>query len=132
MEKREEDKEKLVKLALLEQEAKQLEQQLETIEQKILELEVLKFNLDELEKIKLNNEMLSSIGKNVFIKTSLLSKELYVDVGAKTIVKKSIRETREIIDKDIMRLMELRETISKQLENINIEIQDSSTSIEEV
>jgi|GEM_PF-3510588 prefoldin alpha subunit len=116
------EQEKLFRLSMLEQQARQIEQQLQAIEQQIIEMQLLKMNLDELKKSDTKEEVLASIGRNIFVKTSLKDKELFVDVGAKTIVKKSIDEAKEIIDKDIARLTETREKIFTEFNAIVNEI----------
>ena len=118
-----EQQEKMIRMSMLEQDAKQIEQQLMMIEQQIVELQNLKVSLDEIEKAKENDEILASIGKNIFIKTALLSKELLIHVGAKTAVKKSIAETQKIVDKEISQISEVREQMAKAFERIVAEMQ---------
>ena len=117
------EQEKLFRIGMLEQQARQIEQQLQGIEQQIIELQLLKMNLDELNKSDTKEEVLASIGRNIFVKTSLQSKELFVDIGAKTVVKKSIEEAKEIIDKDISRMTEARNNILKEFNEVAEEIQ---------
>ncbi len=112
------EQEKLFRLSMLEQQARQIEQQLQAIEQQIIEMQLLKMNLDELKKSDDKDEVLASIGGNIFIKTSLQSKELFVDVGAKTVVKKSIDEAKELIDKDISRMTETRNKILEEFNEV--------------
>jgi len=112
------EQEKLFRLSMLEQQARQIEQQLQAIEQQIIELQLLKMNLDELKRSDNKDEVLASIGGNIFVKTSLQSKELFVDVGAKTVVKKSIDEAKELIDKDISRMTETRNKIFEEFNEV--------------
>lgn len=112
------EQEKLFRLSMLEQQARQIEQQLQAIEQQIIEMQLLKMNLDELKRSDNKDEVLASIGGNIFVKTSLQSKELFVDVGAKTVVKKSIDEAKELIDKDISRMTETRNKILEEFNEV--------------
>lgn len=118
-----EQQEMMIKMNMLEQDAKQLEQQLVMIEQQIIELQNLRLALDEFSKANLNDEILAQIGKNIFVKAALLSKDFLVNVGAKTLVKKNIQETQEIIDKDISKMSEVKEQLAKEFERIIIELQ---------
>lgn len=113
-----ERQEKMMQVNMLEQEAKQFEQQLMYIEQQIMELRLLSLHLDEIKKAKPKSEILASIGRNIFIKTELASKELYVDIGAKTVVKKEIDETKKIIENDISQLEKARDNIKREFERI--------------
>lgn len=116
-----EEQEKLLKLSLLEQEANQINQQLQFIEQQIIELQILKLHLEDIEKTNGEGEILASIGRNMFIQTSLSSKKIFVDVGAKTILKKTPQESKKIVDRDIDRMIELRNNIINELENLSKE-----------
>ncbi|MFH1249064.1 MAG: hypothetical protein V1660_02840 [archaeon] len=118
-----EDQEKFYRLNILEQQAIQMQQQLEILDQQIIELQLMKLNLDEIDKSKEKTEILSSIGKNVYIKTELKNKELYVDIGAKTVIKKSIADTKVLIDKDINSLNETRKRIMDEFNQLAAEIQ---------
>lgn len=117
------DQEKYMRLSILDQQARQIQQQLEILDQQIIELQLLKLNLDDINKAESKQEMLTSIGKNIFLKTELKSKELYVDIGARTVVKKNIDETKTIIDKDIKSLAETREKIMQEFSQIAEQIQ---------
>lgn len=117
-----ERQEKMMQVNMLEQEARQFEQQIMYIEQQIMELRLLALHLDEIKKAKPKSEILASVGRNIFIKTELASKELYVDIGAKTVVKKEIDETKKIIENDISQLERARDNIKKEFEMIINEI----------
>lgn len=122
-EKAQAEQEKMVRLSMFEQQARQIQQQLEMLDQQIIELQLLRMNLDDLKKAEIKDEILASIGRNIFIKTALESKELLVDIGAKTVVKKSIDEIKELIDKDISSLSTTREKIMEELNQLAAEIQ---------
>lgn len=113
-----ESQERMMRLNMLEQEAKQFEQQIMYIEQQIMELRLLSLNLEEIDKAKPKSEILASLGRNIFLKTELVSKELYVDIGSKTVVKKNIVDTRHIIDNDVSQLEKAKENIRKEFERI--------------
>ena len=106
-----EQHEKMIRLNMLEQDAKQIEQQ-------IAELQNLKIALGEIEKAKEKDEILASLGKNIFVKMALLSKDLLVNVGAKTVVKKSIPETKKLVENDIAKLSELKDKIAVEFQGI--------------
>jgi len=65
-------------------------------------------------------------GRIGFVKTELLSKELLVNVGAKTLVKKNIPETKKLIEKDIANLSELKNRIAAEFQGIVAELQGIS------
>jgi prefoldin alpha subunit len=80
----------IMQLSMLEQQAREIQQQVALVNQKIGELDVLKFSLNKLNTSK-EKEFLAPLGEGVFAKAFLEDKELFVNVGSKIIVKKSIK-----------------------------------------
>ena len=117
------EQELMLKLGMFEQQIQQLQQQLQAVEQGIVELNSLNFGLDELKGGK-GKEILSPVGRGIFAKTKLLSEELTVDIGGKNFVKKSIPETKKIIEEQTKKLVEIKKDLEKNLENMNTEIRE--------
>jgi prefoldin alpha subunit len=118
----EEDQQELIfKLSIFEQQIQQLQQQLQAVEQGIIELTSLNFGLDELKNNK-GKETLSLIGRGIFAKTKLISDELIVDIGSKNLVKKSIPETKNIIEEQIKKLEEVKKDLEDNLEKVSEEL----------
>lgn len=110
------NQEKIMEIAEIERVARELEENLQLIEMQIGELGDFNKSLEFLTKSR-DKEMLSSIGKRVYIKTSIEDKKkLFIDVGAGVVVKKTPEETIEIVKEQILRLQEARVQISSQLE----------------
>ena len=110
------NQEKIMAIAEIERVARELEENLQLIEMQIEELTAFNNSLEFLMKSK-DKEMLSSIGKRVYIKTAIEDKKrLFIDVGAGVVVKKTPEETIEIVKEQILRLQEARVQISSQLE----------------
>lgn len=107
--------EQIIQFQLLEQEANQLNQQLQLIEQNISEIQELKSSLNEIEK-KETNEILVNIGKKIYIPVEIKDKKLIVEVGNKKFVKKAIPETKELIEEQINRLGSARMQIAEKLD----------------
>ncbi len=118
----EENQELLFKLSIFEQQMRQLQQQLQAVEQGIIELSTLNLDLKELENSE-GKEIFASIGRGIFAKAKLLSNDLTVDIGEKNFVKKSVPETQEIIEKQIEKLENAKEELNKGLEEINTEVE---------
>lgn len=117
------EQELMLKLGTFEQQIQQLQQQLQAVEQGIVELNSLNFGLDELKGGK-GKEILSPVGRGIFARTKLLSEELTVDIGGKNFVKKSIPETKKIIEEQTEKLGEIKNELEKNLKNINTEIRE--------
>jgi len=112
----------IFKLSMFEQQIQQLQQQLQAVEQGIVEISSLNIGLDELKDSK-GKEILAPIGRGIFAKTKLLSEELTVDVGGGNFVKKSIPETKKIIEKQINKLEDVKKDLNSNLEKVSEELQ---------
>ena len=102
-----------IEFQVLNQQINQLQQQLNSINNNIVELKVLGNSLDEIKKLKKENKILIPLGNNIFIKGKIeYNNELIMGVGSKTLVKKDISNTKDTINNQI-----------KELENINIQLE---------
>jgi len=114
----EKKQELIFRLGMFEQQIHQLQEQMEAVEKGINDLGFLNFGLDEL-KGNIGKEILSPLGKGIFVKTKLTSEDLTVDIGGKNFVKKSIPETKEIIEEQIKKLISIKKEINENLEKIS-------------
>jgi prefoldin alpha subunit len=109
------------KFMVFEQQIRQIQEQLQLVEQAIFEIGNIKTGLNELVG-KVDEEILAPIGKGIYAKTKLLSEELTVDVGGGNFVKKSIPETQNLIDGQLEKLKSIREELENELNKINQEL----------
>ena len=117
----EENQEIMFKLQMFEQQIQQLQQQLQAIEQGIVEMNSLSFGLDELVG-KEGKEILAPIGRGIFVKSKLASEELTVDVGGGNFVKKTIPDTKKIIEEQIKKLEDVKKELNGNLEKVSGEL----------
>lgn len=113
------------------QESRQLEEQLEFIEQQMSELQMFSKSVEEIGKSS-EKEILSSIGKGLFVKCEMKEKEFFVDVGAGVVVKKSPDDAIGIIEQQISRLGEIRYQINDNLNGLSSEFQELIKKLEQV
>ncbi|MFH1585437.1 MAG: prefoldin subunit alpha [archaeon] len=111
----------MFQLSMYEQQIQQLQQQLQAIEQGILELGSLTLGLEGL-KCSKGKEIMAPIGRGIFVKAKVLSEDLTVDVGGRNFVKKSISDTKKIIDDQIKKLEDVKQEMSNNLERIGLEV----------
>jgi len=115
------NQELLFKLSMFEEQIKNLQQQLQAVEESITDMHSLNLGLDEI-KESVGKEVLAPLGRGIFVETKLISDSLTVDVGGRNFVKKSVPETKEIIDRQIGKLIEISEEINEKIEEINEEL----------
>jgi len=112
----------LIKLSMLEQQANEQAEKIQAIDNQISELESLKLSLRKMEKSK-GKEMLAPLGRGIFIKTEIKDERLFVNVGNKTIVKKTPRETEEIIESQINEMEGIKHHLMHNIQQINQQLQ---------
>ena len=116
------DQEKIIQIQGLEQEFNQLNQQLQLIEQNILEIQELHRCLDEIEKSD-EKEMLANLGKGIYIPVEIKDKKLTVEVGDKNFVRKSIPDTKKIIEEQNEKLVLSKKDAEERLMQLQSEIE---------
>jgi len=119
--KKQNQQEVILKLSVLEQKIQQLQQQLQSVERGINELQSLSFDLDNIKDSK-GKEILAQIGRGVYIKAKILSEDLMVDIGERKIVKRNVSETKKIIETQIKKLRKVEKDLSEDLEKTNSEL----------
>ena len=109
------DQESLLKAQFLQKQTSEIEQNLEVVDREINELTNLDSNLNFL--INSNEKStISVIGKGLHIKTNIESKDLFVEVGAGVVVKKTPEEAIKVIQNQIKKLTEARLHMMNKLE----------------
>lgn len=110
----------MMKMSYLEKQAHELSENINYIASQIVELDefhkAVKFFSSSAGK---ENEILSSVGKGLFLKASLNDKNFLVDVGAGVLVRKTPEEAVKIIEAKMRELLELRAKLTAQLELYN-------------
>ena len=107
------------KFQMMEQQIVAIQQQLQAVEQTLINMASLNLGLDEIKKDK---EILASVGAGIFAKAKIISEELVVGIGDKNYLKKSIPQTKKLIQEQILKLEKVRESLEGELEKINEEI----------
>jgi len=125
------DQEILMQLAAFEQEMNQLQQQMQLFDQQIVELQTLKQSLEELEKSK-DKEIYANLGKNIFIRAEVKSKDLLVEVGNKTFIKKNIKETLKVADDQLGKIEKAKGKLLEKMQEMQENIQKVIMEAEKV
>jgi len=120
----------VLKLNMFEQQARALQEQIDAVEQGINELGSLNFGLDELKEAT-GKEILAPIGRGIFVGATVSSETLTVDVGGKNFVKKSIPETKQIIEEQVKKLTEVKKDLGGTLEKMSEEMEKTLGELQE-
>ena len=111
----------LLKLNFLEQRAGERKQQVEELEKQTADLSSLKDSLKEISKKK-SEEILSNLGRGIFLKTRVDDEKVFVNVGSKTIIRKTFQETSDLIDKQLEEIERVKSELMGIIEEINGEL----------
>ena len=111
----------MIKFQMYEQQIKQVQQQLEAVENAISEMTSLNLGLMKIKGSK-DKEILASVGKGIFVKAKILSEKLTVDVGGKNFIEKDVDSTKKLIEKQIKKLENIKQELEESLEKINEEL----------
>ncbi len=115
-----EQQELMMKMQMFDQQAKQMQQQLQAIDQGIAEMTTLNEGLSGLVG-KEGKEIYAPIGRGIFAKAKLISEDLNVDVGGGNMVKKTIPETKKIIEDQLKKLDEVKKELETGMEKMGQE-----------
>ncbi len=116
----EENQEMMFKLSMFEQQMRQMQQQLQAVEQGMMELSTLNMDLKDLNGSE-GKEIFAPIGRGIFAKAKLISEKLTVDIGERNFVQKTVPETQEIINKQILKLETAKNELNKGLDELSQE-----------
>ena len=108
----------LIQLSMMEQQANEQAEKIQAIDNQISELESLKLSLKKMEKSK-GREMLSPLGRGIFLKTEVKDEKVFVNVGSKTLVKRTFPEAAEIVDTQVKEMENLKHQLMHNIEEIN-------------
>ena len=117
-----EQQELLFKLSMFEQQIRQVQQQINAVDEGISELEILNIGLNEIDDGK-DKEIFAPVGRGIFVKAKILSEGLTVDVGGKNFAKKTVPETQEMIKRQIEKLEEIKKELDMNLREITKKIE---------
>ncbi|MEM1577444.1 MAG: prefoldin subunit alpha [Candidatus Pacearchaeota archaeon] len=113
---------KSLKLLLLDQELRKIEEQYKMIDQSILEITNIKINLDEM-KYNKEKEILANVGEGIFVKAEIKDKDkVFVNLGQGIVIETTIDEAKEILEKRIDELYFSKSLLANEAEKILNEI----------
>ncbi len=124
----------VLEMNILDARFKEMQQQLTLIEQQAAELQVLENNINEIEKLekKKDSESLSQVGQGIFVKSILKdTNEIFVNIGSKIVLKKSPEEAKQFVKKRTDQVMNVRNLVMQELNNMVLNIQLLEKQIQE-
>ena len=107
--------EKYLELQVLDQQVKQVNQQMINLDTQLLELQKLEENLDDLSQTKKDTEILVAFGGGVFSKAELKDNStVLMNVGADIIVEKDIPSSKKVIRHQIDQIKDVLQQLEQE------------------
>ena len=105
----------LMELSMLDNKTRELEQQIMMIDQQLQELKLLQNDLDGFSK-EGKKEVLMPLSRNMFVKGNLSdSDNVFVSVGSGIVVKKSLKEAKELCENDEKKVSQMKEKLLNEI-----------------
>jgi prefoldin alpha subunit len=123
------EQELIYRFSVFEKQIRELQQQIESIDRGIIELNSLAIGLDELVG-KTGEEIYAPMGRGIYVKAKLISEELNVDIGEGNIIKKNIPDTKKLIEEQRNKLQQVKEELEKSLEEIGADMTNMMNGIQ--
>jgi len=121
---KEELQNKYMQYQMIDQQMKQIQQQVQVIEKQLVDLAVTRQAMDDLEKTNVGSEILVPVSNGIFTKAELKdNKKLILNVGSNTAVEKSIPETKKLIDNQFKEIKKVQKDLMKDLQNLAVQAQ---------
>ena len=105
--------EKYMEYQVLEQQVKQVEEQNQTLQKQIEDLNSIKEAIESMEKTKVGSELFVPISAGIFVKAEIKENtELLVNVGDNVVVPKSIKDAIKLVEKQEQEILKYKETMA--------------------
>ena len=132
-EQQKEMQQKYTQLQMMQQQIKQIQQQVQQFEQQIGDLGTLSQSLDDFKELKPGSDTLIPISSGIFAKATLKDNDgLLVNVGADTVVKKSVSDTKELVEKQTAEVRKAQEQMLEQLQKAAAAAESSEKELQEL
>ena len=121
---------KYVELQVLANQLKQMQAQVQALDEHSIELSSIVGNIEELKAFESGREILVPFSEGIFARANLQdSKELIVNVGSGILVRKSLSETAELLSKRISDINGQKEMLINELQEISIKVEKLEESL---
>jgi len=109
----------LIELKAIDRHIKELQQQVESLEEQGMELAYIRQSIDELAQAPAGEALLVPLSNGIFAKARLEDKDhLLVNVGANVVVKKTFSETKAMMEGQSAELQKMRKTLESSIHKL--------------
>lgn len=110
---------KYMELQMIDAQLKQIQKQVQSLENQAAEMEIISYGLEEIKDIEKGNEILVPLANGIFAKAKIEdTNNLVVNVGSNTAVIKNIHDTKEMLASQTIEIRSAQEQLSSQFNQI--------------
>ena len=123
--------EKYTELQIIAAGLKELQKNIQAIDEQVMEVVSVVQALNDLKKVKAGTQALVPISPGIFVNAELKDNdELLINVGANVTVKKSVEETKQMLDSRMVELKNQKQEFLKELEELGTRAQELEEELE--
>lgn len=113
-----EKQEYLYRLTMIQKQSEELEEKMQQIDKQIQDMGSIRKSIEELDG---KEEILSNLGKGIFLRTGIKEEDLFVNVGKNILIRKTQKQTIEIIGEQIAKLLNGKKEVMDAIEELHEE-----------
>ena len=111
--------ERYFEFQVIEEQIRHVAQQVQELNSKLIELEYIKVSLGDFQRTPAGTQVLAPISSGVFFRAKLAdNQKLLVNVGAGTVVAKSVEDTQKLMDEQAVEVDRLRQAKLAKLQEL--------------
>jgi len=112
---------KYFEMQMITSQIKEQQKQMQLVENQLIELAIFKKSLDDFEKVQKGTEIKIPLCPGIFAEAELKNnKELLVNIGVSVVVKKTIDETKKIIEKQFVEIQKIQRKSIENIQQLNL------------
>src|SRR3989338_8684947 len=116
--------ERYMEFQTLEQQLKQMQENLQNVDMQLVEIRGMQQSLREMENVKEGSEILVPVASGMFVKGSITdSKTLLVNVGSNIVVDKTVPEAVDLLEKQLMEVSQIRQQFGNEMNRLASKMQ---------
>ncbi len=113
------------------EQSQQAEEQLVQVQEQLRHLGEFQKSLTLFEK-PAHKEIFAALGRGIFFPAEIKGNEMLVDVGAGVFVKKTVAQAHILVEKQIKRLHELKQTLQSLIDSLTVELESLARELEKM
>ena len=116
---------KYIEFQLIQENLKQIHQQINSVEGQLLELKNIQESLDSLGKVEKGKDLLVPLGSGIFSKANLKeNKEVLMDIGDDVFVSKNIDDAKKLVEDQRLQLEGIKNKLQEDMSEFKVKLID--------